>query len=157
MRTLSCLATIVAVFCFTACGPDYKKRYDTPLSYAQAIKEKDIDIPLPQSRRNINYAMYGDWQAYQRFVRFEAPVEDCIHHIDIVLAWDDKLYKRTSSYPRMTVSGAEPHDGDRTMGRIPWFDVDKIRHGIYTGKASSHTPEIWVDTDRGIFYFFETD
>jgi len=42
--------------------------------------------------------MYGDWQAYQRLVRFEAPVEDCIRHIDAVLAWDDKLYNRTSSY-----------------------------------------------------------
>lgn len=153
------IAGIAVALFLTACsrGPEYKKRYDTPLTYAQAIREKDIHIPLPASSHNINYAMYADWQAYQQFVRFEAPVEDCIRYIDLVLEWDDKIHKRKSSYPRLTVTGASPLDGDSMMGSIPWFDVNKIRHGIYTGKASSHTPEIWVDTDRGIFYFYETD
>ena len=156
---ISYLAVIVATFYLTGCGPgpDIKTRFDTPISYAQAIKEDDIDFPLPAASHNINYAMYGDWQAYQRFVRFEAPVEDCIRHIDVVLAWNDKMYKRISSYPRIEVASVEPHRGDSMMGPVPWFDVDKIRHGIYVGKASSHTPEIWVDRDRGVFYFYETD
>lgn len=157
MRAHFYLAILTTVLCLTACGPDYKERYDTPLTYAQAMKEKRIDFPFPPSSHGIHYAMYGDWQAYQRLVRFEAPVEDCIRHIDAVLAWDDKVYNRTSSYPRINVTNVESHGGDVEMGPTPWFDVNNLKHGIYAGKDSSHTPEIWVDTDRGIFYFYETD
>jgi hypothetical protein len=158
MRAFTYNFVVTATMVFLAgCGVDYKKRYDKPLSYAQAIREKDIAFPLPPSSHNINYAMYADWQAYQRLVRFEAPMEDCIRHIDVVLAWHAKMHKWTSSYPRVEVTSVEQHGGDTEMGATPWFDVDKIRHGIYTGKNSSHTPEIWVDTDRGVFYYCETD
>jgi len=80
---------------FASCGPDYIKRYDTALTLRQAIKEKNIDFPLPASAHNINYAMYADWQTYQRLVRFQAPVQDCIRHIDVVLAWDNRIYGLT--------------------------------------------------------------
>ena len=148
---------VVLLACLASCGPDYKKCFDTPLPYAQAIKEKDIDFPLPPSSHNINYAMYADWQAYQRFVRFEAPVEDCIRHIDAVIAWHNKMNKRTSSYPRAEVTSVRPCGGDKTMGPTPWFDVDRIKRGLYMGEDSSHTPQIWVDRDRGVFYYYETD
>ena len=151
------LSITALVACLVSCGPDSKKRYDAPLTYDQAIKVKDIDFPLPPTSHNINYAMYADWQAYQRLVRFEAPSEDCIRHIDAVIAWHNKQHKQTSSYPPTEVTTVVPHDGDQTMGPTPWFDVDKIRHGLFAGKDSSHTPQIWVDRDRGVFYYFETD
>ena len=150
-------ALVPALFCgLTACGPDYVKRYNKPLTYAQAIKEKDIDFPLPPSSRNIYYGMYADWQAYTRLVRFEAPAADCLKHIDAVIAWNDKMYKRTSSYPRVQVTQVAPI-GAGWLDRASWFDPDKITRGIYTGEGSSHKPEIWVDLDRGIFYFREND
>lgn len=140
----------------TACGPDYVKRFDKPLTYEQAIKEKDIDFPLPPSSRKILYGMYADWQAYTLLVRFEAPVEDCLKHIDTVVAWDNKIYKRTSSYPRVQVTHIDPVD---TVWLHPasWFDPNKITRGVYAGENSSHKPEIWIDLDRGIFYFREID
>src|SRR4051812_33992433 len=76
----------------TACSPSQPtrgKRYDKPLTYAQAAKEQDITFPLPASAHNIYYGIYGEWQAYTLIVRFDAPVQDCIKHIDTVLAWDD--------------------------------------------------------------------
>lgn len=76
--------------------PDYVKHYDKPLTYSQAIKEKDIDFPLPVSSHDIYYGMYADWQAHTLIVRFTAPLHDCMKQIDNVIAWDDKNYKRTS-------------------------------------------------------------
>jgi hypothetical protein len=139
-----------------ACGPDYVKRYDKPLTYAQAIRDKDIDFPLPPSSRNIYYGMYADWQAYTRLVRFEAPVADCLKHIETVFAWDDKIYKRTSSYLHVQVSHVDPVD-TVWLNPTAWFDPDKITHGVYAGENASHKPEIWIDLERGVFYFRETD
>ena len=151
------LALLPGLFCaLTACGPDYVKRYDKPLSYAQAIMEKDIDFPLPPSSRNIYHGMYADWQAYTRLVRIEAPQEDCLKHIDAVIAWNDKKHQRTSSYPRIQVAYVAPVGAGR-LERASWFDPEKITRGIYTGDGSSHKPQIWIDLDRGIFYFQEMD
>jgi hypothetical protein len=151
------LCTCGVLLCLTACGLDYKKRFDKPLTYEQAMKEKDIDFPLPKTAHNINSAMYVDWQVFQHFVRFEAPKEDCMANIDAVLAWHDKEHKTTTSYPRVPVTHVNPIGGDETMGPTPWFDVDKITNGIFAGKNDSRTPEIWVDLDRGVFYYFEAD
>lgn len=149
------LTLLVCASLITSCGPDYIKHYDTPLTFTQAMKEKDIGIPLPKSAHNINYAMYADGQTYERFVRFEAPVEDCIKHIDVVLAWHDKMFKRTSSYDPRHISSVAPHGGDKTMGPTPWFDVDKTVNGLYIGEDEMLKPQIWIDLDRGIFYFMD--
>jgi len=150
------IASVAGCFILSACGPDCVKRYDKPLTYAQAAKEKDIDFPLPASSHHIYYAMYADWQAYTRIVRFQAPVDDCIKHMATAVAWDDKIYSRTSSYPRLTISSVAPV-GTGYLDPVPWFTPHSIVNGLYTGAKESHTPEIWVDLDRGIFYFMEMD
>ena len=66
------------------------------------------------------------------------------------------MYKRTSSYPRVQVTHVDPV-GAGWLDRASWFDPDKITRGIYAGDSSSHKPEIWIDLDRGIFYFREND
>lgn len=136
--------------------PDYLKRFDAPLTFAQAIKESDIDFPLPPSSSKIYYAMYGDWQAYTRIVRFEAPVDDCIRHIDTVIEWNDKMYKRTSSYPRTKIFSVE-RQGAGWLEPAPWFAPETITNGLYVGESASHRPQIWIDLHRGIFYFSECD
>src|SRR5690242_4030484 len=95
---------IPAFVCLTlaGCGSDqlaHGKRYDKPMTYEQASTEKDVAFPLPPSAHNIYYGVYGEWQAYTMIARFDAPTQDCLKHIDTVLAWDDNIYKRTSSYP----------------------------------------------------------
>jgi hypothetical protein len=143
----------------TSCSPNqpaHSKRYDKPLTYSQATKEKDITFPFPESAHNIYYGIYGEWQAYTMIVRFDAPVQDCLKHIDTVLAWDDKTYGRTSSYPRVTVTNVERVDAG-FLTPTSWFTPDKITHGVHVGKGGGHVPQIWVDSDRGTFYFRETD
>lgn len=131
-------------------------RYDHPLSYDQALKAKDIDFPLPSSCSNVCYAMYADWQAYTRMVRFEAPVTDCVAHIDVALKWDDRMYHRTNSYTRTRVQRV-PAVSAGWLKSAKWFDPDKITDGIYVGPSGSHVPEIWVDLTKGVFYFIESD
>jgi hypothetical protein len=150
------VASVAVCFCLTACGPDHVKRYDKPLTYAQAAKEREIDFPLPASSHDIYYGMYADWQAYTLVVRFEAPVDDCIKHMATAVAWNDKVYKRTSSYPRVSVTNVD-YVNAGGLDPVPWFTPHTITHGLFTGTNSSHTPEIWVDLDKGIFYFKETD
>jgi len=120
------------------------------------MKKKDIDFPLPSSSHDIYYGMFAEWQEYTCIVCFEAPVEDCIKHIATVLAWDDGVYHRTSSYPRLSVTNVETDDA-ACLKPAKWFTYQEIAHGIYSGTNASHSPQIWVDVDKGVFYFRETD
>jgi hypothetical protein len=154
------LVCVAAGFILGGCarGPrdSVTVRYDKPLTYAQAAKKKDITFPLPESAHNIYFGGFWGGQAYTMVVRFDAPTNDCIKHIGTALAWDDRIYNRTSSYPRVAVTNVAPVDaGFLTPTR--WFNPDKITHGIYAGVWGSHTPQIWVDWDKGVFYFRETD
>jgi hypothetical protein len=106
---------------------------------------------ISTEHHNVRFYYHSEWIEYEFAVRFEAPPEDCIKQIPIVLAWDDKTYNRTSSYPVINVTNV----GRQTD--VTWFDADKITNGIYAGKDGSHTPQIWIDRDRGVFYFWETD
>ena len=137
-------------------GPDILERYEKPMTYDEAVKGKHLRFPFPKSAHHIQYALYGDWQAYDCRVRFEAPVQDCLDHMATVIAWNDQPYHRKSDYPRTEVTRVDPV-GAGYLEEIPWFDVDAIHHGIALGKSASHTPRIWVDTDRGVFYFAESD
>jgi hypothetical protein len=153
------LMLLVICLGLTACErsqPLPEKRYDKPLSYSQATNKADIRFPLPSSAHDIYYGEYGAWQAYGMLVRFDAPVQDCLKHIDVVLAWDDRTYSRTSSYPRVALTNVEPVDAGFPTP-VSWFTPHKITRGIHAGAFGSHAPNIWVDLDKGTFYFMEMD
>ena len=145
---------LACLFLYNCSGPDLLKRYDTPLSYSEAIREKEIHFPLPASSSDIYYGVYGDWQVYSNIVRFTAPVDDCIRHVDTVIAWHNQMHTRKFTYPRIPVTSVEPQ-GVGQLEHADWFTPDSIKHGLYVGKSSSE-PEMWIDLDRGIFYFRET-
>ncbi len=150
---LSCL---IFYKCSQPDQPDYLKRYDNPLTYSQAMKESDIDFPLPASSSDIYYGMYADWQAYTRIVRFTAPVEDCISHIDKVIEWSDSISGRKSSFPRIKVTHVDLQ-GAGWLEPAAWFKPETITNGLYVGDNASHVPQMWIDLDKGIFYFSESD
>jgi len=150
------LVVLLCLVLYRCSQPDYLKRYDKPLTYAQALKESDIDFPLPASSSNIYYGMYADWQAYTSIVRFKAPVEDCISHIDKVIAWNDSTYRRKSSFPRTKVTQVD-RQGAGWLDPATWFTPETITNGLYVGDSASHMPQIWIDLDKGIFYFKEND
>ena len=37
------------------------------------------------------------------------------------------------------------------------FEVQAIRHGIAGGSGPHHSPKVWIDTDRGVCYYKQTD
>ena len=45
-----------------------------------------------------------------------------------------------------------------TVGKnVAWFNNDHITRGLAGGKGYEGEPRIWIDNDRGIFYYFLTD
>lgn len=157
--SLCFVITLGILFCllmYKCSRPDYVVRFDKPLTFAEAVKNPDIDFPFPASSSEIYYGMYADWQAYTRIVRFKAPVADCVSHIDAVIAWDEHMSHSKFSYPRIKVSRID-HQGAGCLEPAEWFTPETIKDGLYEGKDSSHTPQVWVDLDKGIFYFKETD
>ncbi|MEO6052890.1 MAG: hypothetical protein ABIP97_02660 [Chthoniobacterales bacterium] len=155
--SLRLILTAAIALTLPSCSPDLEKRYDKPMTYEQAKKVVG-DFPLPDSCRNVTYGIYADWQAYTCLVRFEAPVDVCIKQIDTVLAWDNQVYKRDKSYGREEIG--KTVQGDTSTGwlkEVPWFKPGTIKRGIYTGENSSHIPQIWVDTEKGVFYYKEED
>ena len=156
MRHLKYITVVLGCLCLTGCGPDGLYRFDNPLTYSEAAKNKDINFPLPSSSHDIYYGQYANWQEYTKIVRFQAPIQDCISQIDVVITWNSKGVNQTSSYPHITITNVEPPGAD-SLAPASWFTPETIKHGIYAGQISSYAPQIWVDTDRGIFYFKQTD
>jgi hypothetical protein len=137
---------------------DYQQRFDAPLTYQQASSEPDIQFPLPPYSRHINYAAYADWQVAGEFVRFEAPVEDCLRHVETVTAWLNRSYGRQMRWKQDEINDSsdplEVHQ-ETLLGQLTWFEVHRVRNGIHLKELSDSTPpQMWVDLDAGVFYFW---
>lgn len=103
---------------------------------------------LPASAHDVQYAGASPYMvspAFETFFRFEAPVQDCLEHAK-------------TKYPDMALQPIERvFQPESTMGlKVDWFDTGQIKHGLRgTHKGSCVT--IWIDLDRGVFYFHDTD
>ncbi len=101
-------------------------------------------VSLPDSAHDVRYS--GGWGDCQ--FRFEAPPRDC----------QDSAQRHTLRYPHWY-----PKPGleiNRKLGLIPsycfdvktkysWFDIKKIERGWYYEGYS----RMWVDSERGIFFY----
>jgi hypothetical protein len=119
-------------------------------------------VPLPDTARNIQYALFREGlQAEFDLVRFEAPVEDCCATANKIVAeqnaeaWDEHC--RVPGLRPMASADQDPDqprvDTPPAGLPAPWFDPQSIRNGLVAGRTSSHTPAIWIDVERGIFYY----
>lgn len=116
-------------------------------------------IDLPPSAHNLYVSEQGAWLAHHCEVRFDATVEDCIATADRVkVRFADEFDRELQ----------EPFRIDRERGVVPpsdlvvsrrkwWLTTNSIRNGLYYPGGGSSEPEVWVDTDRGVFYFRVTD
>jgi len=98
-------------------------------------------------------------------VRFQAPLRDCmaVARKMVVSAGSEPVrvpmsprlaVKLLPSDPFKAVSHPElPHNPDLPQ----WFDPDHISKGVMAGKGFEGQPQIWVDEERGIFYYYLTD
>lgn len=138
---------------------DYQRCFDVPLIYQQAISEAEIDFPLPVSSRQINYAAFADGQLGGRFVRFEAPVEDCLRHLETVQAWFRSSRDQEITWEREKITSPSAFKAaprETGLGPLPWFDVHLIRNGfhLHSPLDLKMPPEMWVDLDTGVFYYW---
>lgn len=90
--------------------------------------------------------------------RFDAPVLDCIAYGKRLLQQNDSS-DATDLIPLK--SSPEPIGGLDHMGleKVGWFDVETVRSGFEGHQVRSAYPKgvFWIDTDRGRFYFWESD
>jgi hypothetical protein len=134
----------------------HETKTDGPVALQQA---KHCPIPLPQSARNIQFLKQSQWISYIEYVRFEAPPQDCLDHVKVVLdAW--RKHADPSVYPDpdpMEIIKTPPYrDLVAEQAGVNWFDIDNIKRGV-TRSGGSGVPAIWIDTERGIFYYRLTD
>lgn len=121
-----------------------------PVSPSQA--EAYTSVPLPAKARNIRVAGYRQWIDFAQCVRFEAPVGVCLKYAATVVPGAtlrpvDKYQLETDARPiRKGV-----------LKDFRWFDLAKAKNVVTAGGTPDQMAEVWVDKDRGVFYFRKTD
>jgi len=105
-------------------------------------------VSLPASAHHIRTS--GNWNHVQ--YRFEAPVADCIKTAEKYLA--KARYPVLSNDAEIidrSVGKRVPDDGKYMSSRASWMDLHNINKGLYY--RANYNEEIWIDTEREIFYF----
>jgi hypothetical protein len=123
-----------------------------PTSREKALSH--CNIPLPESASNVQYALYCDgWMSGCFYARFEAPVADCYTHAKTIYAAHAKDAQQNAKIPKLKPVN-HPLREQNTDIRLDWFDNDRISKGVESDSDDSE-PKIWIDEERGIFYFRE--
>jgi hypothetical protein len=124
-----------------------------PLSLTAARTRPDCPISLPETATNIQYAVWSLWKASQTFVRFDAPISDCLEHADMIM--QPYAQRAGVSVASTNVVGPLPapfivSPKDLT---VPWFDLPRFSAGVQFEISDGRGPTVWVDTNRGCFYY----
>lgn len=120
-----------------------------PVSVKKASSFANISIPSEAT--NIRIAGYRQWIEFNQFVRFEAPPAICLKTAEKILH-DEKLY------PSAPAEYTDFHGPlrDDVFKYFSWFDLRKAKN-VVTGTIHGPETQVWVDQDRGIFYFCKSD
>jgi len=138
-------------------GPpeNFVTKVDSPISLEQAREE--VPFPLPDEASDIYYAHFRYLMAYEFLVKFKAPLEICKSHAIYII----QRYNENETNPdrhillefnEITDTPLPVWDSDFPLN-ITWFDLENIKKGLRIDDGIS----IWIDTDRNIFYYCETD
>ncbi len=125
--------------------------YEPPCFATGHQASQQLPFEVPPVAKNIQYAEWNKFISYVRYLRFEAPVAVCYEYARQVVS-DDKL---------TTVSAAEPANVDfmpepGMFRDLSWFDLSAATNVVAAGDGE-HSPRVWIDRDRGVFYLRETD
>ena len=105
-------------------------------------------VPLPKSAHHLRSS--GGWSYVQ--YRFEAPVAECIRTAETHLSRTvSSMYARGPEIIDRSAGKRVPDDVLRTASRASWMDLHNINKGLHY--QFNYFEEIWIDTERGIFYY----
>ena len=124
-----------------------------PLSLTDVRSRSDCPIPLPDAATNIQYAVWSLWQASQTFVRFDAPVSDCLTHAETVM--EPFAQRAAAGIASTNIVGPLPAPSvlsPRDLS-VAGFDLPRFSAGIRFQMVDGRAPTVWVDTNRGCFYY----
>ena len=112
--------------------------------------------PFPPGAHDVQYATRaGGLQNCESYVRLEAPVEECYALAAAIFADEAK------HLPHYTFPTFQPvsHPPREKGGGLPigWFDNDHIAKGAVAGEGWGWQSQIWIDDERGVFYYKVTD
>ncbi len=140
----------------TPCIPTYRSSGSRPLSFERA--QRRCPIRLPSTAQNVQYKHFSFLLYFAESVRFEAPVADCLAHIRTVI--EDHNARYTSGLRQTPIKWTPittPPSKVQLGLDVPWFDIHNIQSGIQAGARGTIQPAIWVDAERGVFYYMMTD
>lgn len=133
-------------------------RSERPMSLAEA--RAIFRHPYPDSAKNIRYAHFREWIGYETFLRFEAPVEDCLAFAEKIIADSHAYHGITDPLkPQLNpLKGPVEHSLVKSQDlKNDWFDIENIHQGLESRNGPSHSPKVWIDTERGVCYIWEHD
>jgi hypothetical protein len=119
---------------------------------------------FPDSAENIEFYHYQEWIAVNVYVRFEATVEDCIATAEEMIRSHNRENRdRKIQDLAPIVKDDSPANGDIQVmpsSDPAWFRPVEIKNGQFAGPAerfANHCPNIWIDTENGVFYYEYSD
>ena len=121
-----------------------------PATPAQA--QEYTGVPVPAEAKNIRIAGYRQWIEFANYVRFEAPVDVCLKYAGAVAPGtalqpvDEYQLERDARPIRENV-----------LKNFGWYDLAKAKNVVGAGGTPGQMAQVWVDQDRGVFYFRKTD
>ena len=118
---------------------DYQQRFDVPLTYQQAVNETEIDFHFPPQAVKSTTPHLRIGKLAGCFVRFEAPVDDCLSHLETVTAWFNSMDSARNTWETTEIrpsSHTGPSPSGTLIGLLPWFDVGRIKMASHTASFS---------------------
>lgn len=132
----------------------------------EEVKGRLLPAELPAEATNIRFAERSEWVAYIKFASFEAPPETCRAYATRVLDAYNRQRSGATVPSELWPVGKPPADAaprldfpaPREMGSseglpVEWFTPENITSGFEGGDR----PRVWVDMERGVFYYFTAD
>lgn len=122
----------------------------------------DVVYPgwVPHSAHWVRSSSWSDgWLGFENYVRFEAPYQDCLKAAEaLIAAHKQEMHGATNFiYARRSIDVENALPPPPSGSLKWWFCPEHIRHGVYYGADESNNPQIWIDAERGVFYYRETD
>jgi len=126
-------------------------------------------LNVPKTAAWVRCSEYSYWIAYDLQVKFKAPYEDSMKAAeDILEQRRAEAGAQQPDYIRVQIRdgryqtsmpgyAARSVADDLMQGTKWWFNPENIMNGVYLGARGPYVPQIWIDKDRGLFYYRETD